>query len=219
VEGPLADVRAVEVASHVFVPMAGSVLTEWGAEVIKIEHPVEGDPYRGLVTVGLHNVYRGVDVFFQSANRGKRSVGIDLTRADGRDLLARIVATADVFLTNLRPSARRHLRIEVEDVRADNPDVVYVLGTAFGAKGPDGGSGAYDVGAYWARSGMQHLLTPPGAPWPTGARPAFGDVVGGLTIAGASGNRLSAPEWRAACSPRARYSGRRRRSQRARACD
>jgi len=185
VEGPLADVRAVEVASHVFVPMAGSVLTEWGAEVIKIEHPVEGDPYRGLVTVGLHNVYRGVDVFFQSANRGKRSVGIDLTRADGRDLLARIVATADVFLTNLRPSARRHLRIEVEDVRADNPDVVYVLGTAFGAKGPDGGSGAYDVGAYWARSGMQHLLTPPGAPWPTGARPAFGDVVGGLTIAGA----------------------------------
>ena len=95
-----------------------------------------------------------------------------------------------MFLTNLRPSARQHLGIDIHDVRADNPSVIYVLGTAFGARGPDAGRGAYDVGAYWARSGMQHLLTPVGAAWPTGARPAFGDVVGGLTIAGAIGAAL-----------------------------
>jgi len=185
VGAPLSGVRAVEVASHVFVPMAGSVLTEWGAQVIKIEHPVLGDPYRGLSTVGLHTVYRGVDTFFQSANRGKRSVAIDLGTDPGRDLLSRLLENADVFLTSFRPPARRHLRIDVEDVRRDNPSIIYVLGTAFGARGPDADRGGYDVGAYWARSGMQHLLTPVGAAWPETARPAFGDVVGGLTIAGA----------------------------------
>ena len=183
--GPLSGVRAVEVASHVFVPMAGTVLTEWGADVVKIEHPVTGDPYRGLVTSGLHNEYRGVDPFFQSANRGKRSVGIDLGRPEGRELLGRLIREADVFLTSLRPAARRRLRVEVEDVRADNPAVVYVRGSAFGARGPDAGRGGYDVSTYWARSGMQYVLTPPGAPAPLGTRPAFGDVVGGLTIAGA----------------------------------
>ena len=81
---PVADVRVLEVASHVFVPMAGSVLREWGAEVIKVEDPESGDPYRGLSTFGLHNVYRGVDPFFQSANRGKRSVAIDLKAPGGR---------------------------------------------------------------------------------------------------------------------------------------
>jgi crotonobetainyl-CoA:carnitine CoA-transferase CaiB-like acyl-CoA transferase len=185
VSGPLSGVRVVEVASHVFVPMAGSVLTEWGADVVKIEHPVTGDPYRGLVTSGLHNEYRGVDPFFQSANRGKRSVGIDLGRASGRELLARLIREADVFMTSLRPAARRRLRVDVDDVRADKSTVIYVRGSAFGARGPDAGRGGYDVSTYWARSGMQYVLTPPGAPFPLATRPAFGDVVGGLTIAGA----------------------------------
>jgi crotonobetainyl-CoA:carnitine CoA-transferase CaiB-like acyl-CoA transferase len=184
-EAPLAGVRAIEVASHVFVPMAGSVLTEWGAQVTKVEHPVSGDPYRGLSTVGLHTVFHGVDTFFQSANRGKKSVAIDLGTDEGRGLLSRMLEDVDVFLTSFRPPARRHLRIDVDDVRRDNPSIIYVLGTAFGARGPDAERGGYDVGAYWARSGMQHMLTPADAVWPQTARPAFGDVVGGLTIAGA----------------------------------
>ncbi|HEY8527597.1 MAG TPA: CaiB/BaiF CoA-transferase family protein [Acidimicrobiales bacterium] len=183
--GPLAGVRVVEVASHVFVPMAGAVLAEWGAEVVKVEHPETGDPYRGLVTAGLHPLHEGVDPYFQAANRAKRSVGIDLTHPDGRALLGRLVARADVFATNMRAGARARLRIDVDDMRADNPDVVYVRGTAFGPRGPDAGRGGYDTGAYWARSGMQHLHTPPGAAWPPSPRPAFGDVVGGLAIAGA----------------------------------
>jgi crotonobetainyl-CoA:carnitine CoA-transferase CaiB-like acyl-CoA transferase len=183
--GPLAGVRVLEVASHVFVPMAGSVLTEWGAEVIKVEDPVHGDPYRGLATAGLHNVHEGVDPFFQSANRAKRSVGIDLKEPEGRRLVSRLIASSDVFCTNLRADARRRLQIDVDEVRAANASVIYVRGTAFGALGPDAGRGGYDVGAYWARSGMQHLLSAEGAAWPSTARPAFGDVVGGLTIAGA----------------------------------
>ncbi len=168
-----------------FVPMAGAVLTEWGAQVIKVEHPESGDPYRGLATAGLHNVHQGVDPFFQSANRGKRSVALDLKDPDGRRLLSRLVAGTDIFLTNFRAEARSRLKIDVDEIRSDNPAVIYVRGTAFGARGPDAGRGGYDVGAYWARSGMQHLLTPEHAGWPGPPRAAFGDVVGGLTIAGA----------------------------------
>jgi crotonobetainyl-CoA:carnitine CoA-transferase CaiB-like acyl-CoA transferase len=187
---PLSGVRALEVASHVFVPVAGAVLTEWGAEVIKVEPLATGDPYRGLVTQGLHRLHGGVDPSFQSANRGKRSVGIDLKHPDGRRLLSRLIEQADVFVTNFRADARRRLRIDVEDVRADNPSVIYVRGTAFGARGPDAARGGYDSGSYWSRSGMQDALTPAGSDWPTSPRPAFGDVVGGLAIAGAISTAL-----------------------------
>jgi crotonobetainyl-CoA:carnitine CoA-transferase CaiB-like acyl-CoA transferase len=184
-QAPLAGVRVVEVATHVFAPMAGAILAEWGADVLKIEPPGTGDPYRGLVTSGLHPLHAGVDPYVQSANRGKRSLGIDLKHPEGRDLLGRLVATADVFVTNLRPGGRARLRIDVEDVRADNPAVVYVRATAYGARGPDAERGGYDAGAYWARSGMQHVLTPPDAAWPRPAPPAFGDLAGALALAGA----------------------------------
>jgi crotonobetainyl-CoA:carnitine CoA-transferase CaiB-like acyl-CoA transferase len=183
-------VRVVEVASHVFVPMAGAVLNEWGADVVKIEHPETGDPYRGLVTAGIGRTGGGVDPRFHSANRGKRSVGLDVKQPEGRRLLSRLLATADVFVTNLRAHTLHRLRLDVDDVRADNPSLIYVRGTAFGPNGPDAGRGGYDAGAYWARSGMQQIFTRPGDEWPAGPRPAFGDVVGGLTIAGAIGTAL-----------------------------
>ena len=188
--GPLAGVRVVEVATHVFVPVAGAVLAEWGAEVVKVEHPDTGDPYRGLVTAGLHTLHGGHDPFFQSANRAKRSVGIDLRHPDGRALFGRLLAGADVVTTSLRPGARRRLRLDPDDVRADNPAIVYVRGSAFGARGPDADRGGYDTGAYWARSGMQHLFTPPAADWPRPTRPAFGDLPAGLALAGAIGAAL-----------------------------
>jgi crotonobetainyl-CoA:carnitine CoA-transferase CaiB-like acyl-CoA transferase len=131
-----------------------------------------------------------VDPFFQSANRGKRSVAIDLKAPGGRRLLSRLVESADVFMTNLRSAPRRHLRIDVEDIRRDNPSVIYVRGTAFGPRGPDAGRGGYDSGAYWARTGMQHLFTPPAADWPARLRPAFGDMAGSLAVAGAVSTAL-----------------------------
>lgn len=182
---PLSGVRILEVASHVFVPIAGGVLTEWGAEVLKIEHPVTGDPYRGLVTAGLHKSYNGVDPSFQFTNRGKRSAAVDLKKAEGRALVYRLAATCDVFLTNFRPDARRRLKIECEDIRAHNPAIIYVRGSGYGARGPDAQRGGYDAAAYWSRTGFGEVLTPQGSEYPVMQRPAFGDVVGGLTIAGA----------------------------------
>ncbi|MCX4092586.1 CaiB/BaiF CoA transferase family protein [Nocardia sp. alder85J] len=188
--GPLHGVRVVEVASHVFVPMAAAVLAEWGADVVKIEHPGTGDPYRGLVTSGLHKLHHGADVQFQAANRGKRSVAVDLKRPEGRRLLTRLLAGADVFLTSVRPAGRRVLRIDLDGIRADNPAIVYASGTAFGADGPEADRGGYDAGAYWARSGMQHLHRHPAEEYPAAPRTAFGDVTAALSIAGAVGAAL-----------------------------
>ena len=182
---PLSGVRILEIASHVFVPIAGGVLHEWGAEIVKIEHPETGDPYRSLVTAGLHSAHNGIDASFQLTNRGKQSVSIDLKQPEGRELLYRMVKDYDVFLTNMRPDARRRLKIDMEDIRAHNPDIIYVRGSGYGARGPDIQRGGYDAAAYWMRAGLGAAFTPAGAEAPVMQRPAFGDVVGGLTIAGA----------------------------------
>ena len=95
-----------------------------------------------------------------------------------------------MFVTNLRAQTIARLRLDVDSVRADNPSVIYVRGSAFGPKGPDADRGGYDAGAYWARSGMQQIFTRPGDENPASPRPAFGDVVGGATIAGAISTAL-----------------------------
>jgi len=182
---PLAGVRILEVASHVFVPIAGGVLHEWGAEVIKIEPPETGDPYRSLVTSGLHDLHGGIDPSFQLTNRGKESVTIDLKKREGRDLLYRLAKECDVFLTNMRPDARRRLQIDVDDIRAQNPQMIYVRGSGYGPRGPDTQTGGYDSTAYWSRAGLGGAFTPVGAEQAAMQRPAFGDVMGGMTIAGA----------------------------------
>lgn len=182
---PLEGVRILEVASHVFVPIGGGILTEWGAEVIKVEHPVTGDPYRGLVTAGLHKSYDGIDPSFQFTNRGKQSVAIDLKVAEGRELVIRLAKECDVFLTNFRPQALRKLALTCEDLRQSNPQIIYASGTGYGPRGPDAERGGYDSAAYWSRVGFAEMFTPEGAAFPTMQRPAFGDVVGGLTVAGA----------------------------------
>ena len=106
--GVLNGIRVVEVAAWTYVPVAGAILAEWGADVLKIEHPESGDPQRGLVTSGLIPA-GGVNHMFELPNRGKRSVAIDLKSEQGRALLMRLIATADVFLTNFRPDARKKL--------------------------------------------------------------------------------------------------------------
>jgi crotonobetainyl-CoA:carnitine CoA-transferase CaiB-like acyl-CoA transferase len=180
----LAGIRVVEVAAWTFVPISGAVLAEWGADVIKIEHPASGDPQRGLVSSGLVPGGPGVNFMFEVPNRGKRSVGLDLSTDDGRELLYRLVESADVFVTNHLPEVRARLRIDVDDIRARNPNIVYVRGSGQGARGPDAGRGGFDGATFWARAGLAMTFKDPAAEWPVDQRPAFGDVLGGLTIAG-----------------------------------
>jgi crotonobetainyl-CoA:carnitine CoA-transferase CaiB-like acyl-CoA transferase len=182
----LEGVRVLEVASWTFVPAAGAVLSDWGADVIKVEHPATGDPQRGLVTSGLvPRAAGGANFMIEQPNRGKRSVGIDIATAEGRELLYRLAERSDVFLTNFLPATRRRLKIEVEDIQARNPGIVYVRGHGQGARGPDAEKGGYDGASYWARGGIASALTPPRADYPVTQRPGFGDLAGGMTIAGA----------------------------------
>jgi len=182
----LQGVRVLEVAAWTFVPAAGAVLADWGADVIKVEHPVSGDPQRGLITSGLlPGGAGGVNFMIEQPNRGKRSVAINLRTDAGRELLYKLAANSDVFLTNFLPDAREKLKIDVDDIRAHNPAIVYVRGTGQGVKGPDARKGGYDGASFWARGGIASALTPAGLPYPVGQRPAFGDLAGGVTIAGA----------------------------------
>jgi crotonobetainyl-CoA:carnitine CoA-transferase CaiB-like acyl-CoA transferase len=184
--GPLEGIRVIEVSSWMFVPSAGAVLVDWGAEVLKIEHPETGDPQRGLVTSGLvPGGPDGVNFMMEQPNRGKQSVGLDISHPDGREALLKLVESADVFLTNYMPKVRRKLRIDVDDIRARNPRIVIARGTGQGPKGPDAEKGGYDGASFWARGGVASIM-PDQDGWPAGQPgPAFGDVMAGLSTAGA----------------------------------
>lgn len=181
----LEGVRVLEVAEHTFVPAASAVLADLGADVIKVEHHERGDAMRGLASSGLAGLDGEVHPLLEHSNRGKRSIGIDLASPGGADILYRIAATADVFLTNKLPSVRAKLAIDLEDIRAHNPDIIYVRGTGQGDRGPDADKGSYDSLAFWARSGAALSTTRPEydviAPPPG---PGYGDSIGAVTIAG-----------------------------------
>jgi crotonobetainyl-CoA:carnitine CoA-transferase CaiB-like acyl-CoA transferase len=183
----LAGVKVVEVAAWTFVPAAGAVLAEWGADVIKVEPKEGGDPQRGLVTMGLVPAGRGgVNYMIEMPNRGKKSIGIDLATDGGKEVLYKLVENADVFVTNYLPKVRKKLGIDLEDIRKINPKIIYVRGSAYGQNGPGADKPGYDGVSYWSRGGVGYQLTQgvPNAESIVSARPAFGDVMGGMTIAG-----------------------------------
>lgn len=181
----LEGVRVLEVAEHGFVPSAGTVLADWGAEVIKVEHPVRGDPMRQILRWGI---IPGVDpsqpdFMVESLFRSKRCIALDLTRDTGRELLLKLARRADVFLTNLLPASRRRLRIDYPEIRGVNSRIVYAKGHGQGARGAEAEAGGFDAVSFWSRGSVQERLTPPGQPL-VGQRPGTGDFMSGLTLAG-----------------------------------
>lgn len=178
-------VRVLEVAQFTFVPAAGAILADWGADVIKIEHPVRGDTQRGFINMGGFQLDPNRHPLIEHPNRGKRSVGIDVSTPEGQEVLYEIAKTADVFLTNYMPQARQKNKFDIEHIRAVNPNIIYARGSAYGDKGPERLVGGFDGTAFWTRSGVGHALTPEelGGALPQGI-PAFGDSIGGMNIAG-----------------------------------
>jgi crotonobetainyl-CoA:carnitine CoA-transferase CaiB-like acyl-CoA transferase len=178
-------VRILEVAQFTFVPAAGAVLADWGADIIKIEHPVRGDTQRGFINSFGRKIDPLRNGMIEHPNRGKRSVGVDISTEEGQRVIYEIAKTADVFLTNYLPSARQKLKIDLEHIRAANPNIIYARGSAYGDKGPERNSGGFDNTAFWTRSGIAYTVTPEelGGAFmqPIGA---FGDSMGGMCIAG-----------------------------------
>lgn len=181
--GVMKGVRVLEIAQFALVPSAAAVLSDWGAEVIKVEHAQHGDFMRGLSGWGVPADVEGINFLWDTFNRGKRSVGIDLTLADGRDIVLELARRADVFITNYLPSARAKLRIDVEDIRAANPNIIYGRGSAHGPKGEEADSGGFES-IYWLRSGAASAATRAGGELVSIPTPGFGDGQTGLAFAG-----------------------------------
>ena len=188
-------VRVLEVAQFTFTPSAGAVLADWGAEVIKVEHAEYGDAQRGL-TIGAGGASSGsFQPLMEHPNRGKRSIGLALEVPSAREVLLELVRESDVFLTNFLPSARKKLSIEVEDIRAVNPKIIYVRGSGHGQRGPEVSRPGFDGSTFWSRMGCAWGVTPPDSRrllgQPSGA---FGDSIGGAMMAGGVAAALFARE-------------------------
>ena len=174
----LAGLRVIEMGVWVAAPSAAALLADWGADVIKVEPPA-GDPMRrAFGSLGI-----GGDDFpnpaFAQDNRGKRSVVLDLREDDARTALEELLATADVFLTNLRPDALDGLGLEPDETVQRHPHLVYGSVSGYGLRGEDRNRPAYDIGAFWARSGLSvQLANSEGVP--LNARGGIGDHISGL---------------------------------------
>ncbi|MDB5396339.1 MAG: CoA transferase [Rhodospirillales bacterium] len=153
-----AGVRVVELGQYVMVPSAGAMLADFGAEVIKVETPGAGDPYRSLV-VDVRGAGRP-NFSLEQNNRGKKSIALDLKAEAGQALFYRLIETADVFLTSLRPGALRRMGLDVETLRKHNPKIIYGRANGLGFKGAEADKPGFDASAFWARGGFADLLTP-----------------------------------------------------------
>ena len=177
--GPLAGIRVVEIGVWVAGPAAGGILADWGADVVKLEPP-EGDPARTFQQMLGGDLPTNPP--FELDNRTKRSVAVDLGTSAGRELALAIIDTADVFLTNIRVSALGRLGLDPAALQARDERLIYALITGYGVDGPDADRPAYDIAAYWARSGLAAALTPPGGSLPF-QRGGMGDHSVALTAA------------------------------------
>jgi crotonobetainyl-CoA:carnitine CoA-transferase CaiB-like acyl-CoA transferase len=182
--GPFSGVRVLEVAMYGFVPSAGAVMADWGADVLKVEHAVTGDPQRGLRQVGAYKVEGEPNPNFEHANRGKRSIGLDVSTPEGLEVLYELAARSDVFLTNFLPEARQRFKIDVSDIRKVNPSIIYARGSALGPRGIEANRGGYDMTAFWSRGTSAASITPPNLDGLINPPPAYGDTISGTNLAG-----------------------------------
>jgi len=176
--GVLEGVKVVELAIWVAGPSAAGVLSDWGADVVKVEAP-GGDPMRNVYgAIGLSELIPNAPFIFN--NRGKRSLELDLHTDDGKEAMRRLLAEADVMLTNMRPEALGRMGLDHETVMAEHPHLVYCTSTGYGLTGPEKDRAGYDVAAFFGRSGFAHQITLPGEGAIT-SRSAIGDNTTGIT--------------------------------------
>jgi crotonobetainyl-CoA:carnitine CoA-transferase CaiB-like acyl-CoA transferase len=175
---PLRGIRVIELAHWMAGPAAAGVLADWGADVVKVEPP-GGEPMRHIWgSMGARaDAPNGA---FMSANRGKRSLEADLRATPGREILHRLLTSADVLITNLRPSALRRLGLSPDEVAAAYPRLVYCSLTAYGWGGPDEERAGYDLASFFGRTGISHELTTQGQP-PAPLMQGLGDTFTAMT--------------------------------------
>jgi crotonobetainyl-CoA:carnitine CoA-transferase CaiB-like acyl-CoA transferase len=174
----LDGIRVIELAQLAAAPMAGRHLADLGADVIHIEHPTRGDTWRSIMAPQDESINWN----WENYSRNKKSVTLDVFKPGGGEILVRLIEKADAFLTNMRPRELEKAGLEYEALSAVNPRLIYASLTGFGNHGADSNEPGYDHTAYWARSGIAHMVMPDGIP-PDCRVGAFGDNFGGMALA------------------------------------
>jgi crotonobetainyl-CoA:carnitine CoA-transferase CaiB-like acyl-CoA transferase len=156
-KGIFHGLKVLDCASFIAAPAAATVLSDFGADVIKIEPPGAGDPYRNLPNLpgyprSEHNYAWHLE------SRNKRSIALDLAKPEAQAVLQRLVATSDVFITNFPPTVRKKLGLTYETLAPLNPRLIYASFTGYGEKGAEADKPGFDSNAYWARSGLMDLV-------------------------------------------------------------
>ena len=153
----LEDIRVIDAASFIAGPAAATIMSDYGADVIKIEPPEVGDSLRWLISRG--QMPEGPENYcWQLTSRNKRSVSLNLKDTEAQDILIDLVKTADVFITNMPFPIREKLKIRAEDIRPHNDQLIYASMSGYGEVGPDANRTAYDSLAWWARSGLMDFV-------------------------------------------------------------
>ena len=179
---PLSGYRVVELSTFVAAPSCGKILADWGADVIKVDSP-SGDVFRHYGQVMNMPASEEENPVWDMLNGNKRGMAIDLKTSDGTVLFHKLLETADVFLTNIRPAALKKIGLGYESLKEKYPRLVHALISGFGENGPDANLPGFDVAAYWARSGFLLDLVKPGE-YPIYSPAAFGDLTAGATLFG-----------------------------------
>jgi crotonobetainyl-CoA:carnitine CoA-transferase CaiB-like acyl-CoA transferase len=179
---PLQGVRVVELAQWIAGPSAAGLMADWGADVVKVEAPT-GDPQRNIFkSLGIDKDIPNPT--FAQDNRGKRSIVLDLTEDENRATLERLLAGADVFITNMRPDALGRLGLDPAEVAERHPALVVAAQSGYGSVGPERNTAGYDIGAFVARTGMARTNRPKDEA-PVNLRSGIGDHTTGIaTCAG-----------------------------------
>jgi formyl-CoA transferase len=186
-ENILEGIRVVELATMVMVPATSLMLSDFGAEVIKVEPPGVGDFNRHTHRLPGMPASEIPYPFIQD-NRNKWSVAVDLKTAGGMEVMHRLLATADIFVSNVRPRALVELGLTFEALHELNPRLIYAVGSGYGEVGPDADKPGYDVVSYWARSGLSITLFPIDGwlgpiPFGAGDHPSSLGLFGGIMLA------------------------------------
>jgi crotonobetainyl-CoA:carnitine CoA-transferase CaiB-like acyl-CoA transferase len=166
-----AGLKVIDCASWIAGPAAATMLSDFGADVIKIEPPGAGDPWRASTPIPG----RAVDYYWQLTSRNKRSLALDLKHPDGQAVLHRLVAAADVFITNFPLPVRHRLLMAAGDLLPLNPRLIYASFTAYGEHGEEAAKTGFDSTAYWARTGLMDMVRADVDTVPSRSMPGMGD--------------------------------------------
>jgi formyl-CoA transferase len=170
-ESLFTGLKVIDCASWIAGPAAATMLSDFGADVIKIEPPGAGDPWRASQPIPG----KTVDYYWQLTSRNKRSLALDLKHPDGQAVLHRLAASADVFITNFPLPVRDRLRMAPADITPLNPRLIYASFTAYGEEGEESAKTGFDSTAYWARTGLMDMVRSDTDTVPSRSMPGMGD--------------------------------------------